>query len=224
MNIEAAIFDVDGTLIDSMGMWSECGERYLRSRGLVPTADVSDWMRVLPVGESGKLLKQCYHLPETPEEILAGVNAIADDFYRNEAKLKPFIPELLEAMRKAGISMIVATASAHDMVDRVLIRLGIREYFREILTCDDLGMNKSQPSFFLESVARLNSDSRKTWVVEDMLHAVQTARMAGLLTVGVYDEENRENEDKLRVSAHRYLKTREDFERFAEDVVGVPLG
>jgi HAD superfamily hydrolase (TIGR01509 family) len=224
MNMEAAIFDVDGTLIDSMGMWNQCGERYLRARGLKATDDLSDRMRVLPIGESGKLLKRLYDLPETAEEVTAGLNAIAHDFYMNEAELKPYIPELLETLRRAGIPMTVATASAHDVVDRVLTHLGIRGYFNEILSCDDLGLNKRQPRFFVKCAARLNTDPRKTWVFEDVIHAVETARMAGLPVAGMYDEESRDNEAKIRVLAHRYLKTREDFERFAEDVVGVPLG
>jgi len=223
MNIEAAIFDVDGTLIDSMEMWNQCGERYLRARGLKATEDLSARMRVLPIGESGKLLKQLYDLSETPEAITAGLNAIAHDYYMNEATLKPYIPELLKTMRKAGIPMTVATASAHDVVDRVLTHLGIRGHFIEILSCDDLGLNKRQPNFFIKCAARLNTDPRKTWVFEDVIHAVETARMAGLPVAGMYDEESRENEAKIRALSHRYLKTREDFERFAEDVIGVPL-
>jgi beta-phosphoglucomutase-like phosphatase (HAD superfamily) len=120
--------------------------------------------------------------------------------------------------------MTVATASAHDVVDRVLTHLGIRGYFIEILSCDDMGLNKRQPCFFVKCAAHLNIDPRKTWVFEDVIHAVETARMAGLSVAGMYDEESREQEDKIRVLAHRYLKTREDFERFATDVVGVPLG
>ncbi len=221
--IRAVLFDVDGTLIDSMPMWNHCGERYLAARGIKADPGLAEEMKYLPIGESGKLLKARYRLPESPEEITAGLNADAYRFYMREAKPKPYILPLTGALGAAGVLMAVDTASAQSVIDAVLRRFGIRDRFAAVLTCDEIGLGKTDPRFFAACADRLGVPPETVTVFEDMPHAAKAARDAGMTVVGVYDAENGREEPLMRELCHRFLKDRRDFDSFCRAAVGLPL-
>ncbi len=217
--IKGAVFDVDGTLIDSMGMWNECGGRYLASLGLKEEAGLAGQLALLPIQESGKYLKKHYSIPLSPEEITAGLNKIGYDFYMNEAKLKPYIPELLEALASEGIPMTVATASDSGIVNSVLTKMGIRDYFSEIHDCGELGFDKSHPECFIKCAALLGTPGESTWVFEDMLHAAGSAHRAGLKVGGMFDLSSAKNEEAMRNLCDYYFKSQKDFDEFIRTVI-----
>ncbi|MBE6636197.1 MAG: HAD family phosphatase [Ruminococcaceae bacterium] len=208
--IHGAIFDVDGTLVDTMGMWNHCGERYLAARGIEAEPNLAEVMKILPIHESGHFIKKHYPLSDSPEAITDGLNAIAYDYFMNEAVLKPFIPEILSALSAYGIRMAVGTASDKEVVEPLLARLGILPYFCEIHSCKTLGLTKSTPDFFLTCAKRLDTKPSDTLVFEDMVHAATSAYQGGLTVVGMYDAENAEAEDELRRICRYFIKTEAD--------------
>ena len=217
--IKGGIFDVDGTLIDSMGMWNECGERYLSSLGLKAEEGLAEQLALLPIQESGKYLKKHYSIRLSPEEITAGLNKIGYDCYMNEARLKPYIPELLEAIASAGIPMTVATASDSGIVNSVLVKLGIRDYFSEIHDCKELGSDKNHPECFIKCATFLGTPRENTWVFEDMLHAADSAHRAGLKVGGMFDLSSAKNETAMRSLCDYYFKNQKDFDEFISTVI-----
>lgn len=212
--MKGALFDVDGTLVDSMPMWNQCGKRYLAARGITTDEDLAGLMKLIPIHESGKHIKERYRLPETAEEITRGLNDIALDFYMNEAVLKPFIPELLEKMKRKGIPMAVATASAKEVVEPLLTRLGVIDCFCDIHTCKTVGLPKTDPDYFACCASLLGTSLSETFVFEDMPHAAASAVKAGLTVVGMYDAESYEVEPTMRELCYRFIKTEEDFRSF----------
>ena len=216
--IKGAIFDVDGTLIDSMEMWNECGARYLARLGIEARPGLAEQMAILPIHESGEYIRRHYPISLTAEEITDGLNRLAYDFYMNEAELKPHIPELLGALREAGIPMTVATASDAALVDKVLTRLKIRSFFDTVHDCRELGTDKKHPECFLRCAGLLGTPPSETWMFEDMLHAASTAHAAGLKVAGLFDRSSAANEEKMREICDVYLKEEADFRAFLDRI------
>lgn len=217
--IKGAIFDVDGTLIDSMDMWNKCGVSYLESRGITPEPGLSAKLATFPINVTGEYLREHYHIDLPAAEITRNLNDIALDFYMNRAEKKPYVTELLNALRAAGIPMITATASDSAVVRKVLRRLGLEKYFSGIYSCEEIGWDKMHPECYLKCQTILGTDKETTWVFEDMLHAAHSAHRAGLRVAGMYDRPSAGNEEIMRSFCDRFLKTEEDFKRFIEEEI-----
>ena len=129
MNIKCAIFDFDGTLFDSMFIWDEIGERYLRSLGKEPKPSMREAVRTLSLYQAACYLRREYNLPLSTEGIMKGINQMVEHFYLSEILPKPGVCEFLEHMKKAGISMCIATASERYQIEAALKRCGMSQYF-----------------------------------------------------------------------------------------------
>ncbi len=212
--LRGAIFDIDGTVIDSMGMWNECGARYLTSLGIPVEKDLARKLNLLPIEESGVFIKEHYSLPDSPAEITRGINRLAENFYQTEAKLKPFLLPFLTALSEAKISAVAATASDTGVIERALTHLGVRPFFSAIYSCRDLGYPKTDPACYVECRARLGVGEEGVWVFEDMLHAAKSAKKAGLYVGGMFDLPSADKEEELRQTADFFFKTEADFAEF----------
>ena len=184
--IAGAIFDLDGTLLDSMHIWRDFASAYLLSRGITPPEDLEDRIGPLTLREAAEYLRNAFSLPEPLEEVLAGMDAATRALYETVLP-KPGVPALLAGMKAAGIPMAVATLTDRPTVLRVLDRLGLLPYFSSILTCAEVGAGKDEPRIFLEACAALGTRREETAVFEDALYAVRTAASAGFPVVAVYD-------------------------------------
>ncbi len=192
--MKGAVFDVDGTILDTMGMWAGVADKYLLSFGIVPGEDLNGKFLSATIEESALMMKKKYGLVQSAEEIQEGIQKIVEDFYKNEAVLKPGILEVLQKIHSKGIPMIVASSGIRELIEVSFDRLGISEYFKCILTGD-----KKDVKIFEECISILKTDPLETFVFEDGLHAINTARKLGLKTVLVRDiQEN--YEDIRRVS------------------------
>ena len=199
--IRGAIFDVDGTLLDSMPIWKDAGEKYLMAEGLVPEKGLGDILFPLSLSEGAAYLKKRF-LPEKPaEEIREGVLDIIGHFYREEAQLKPGMAERLEEYRGRGIRMAVATTGNRELVTAAFSRLGIDGYFSAVFSAEGLRTSKREPGIFLEAARALGTKPGETLVLEDALYALQTAKSAGFLTAAVEDDSNLPwREEMIRVA------------------------
>jgi thiamine-phosphate pyrophosphorylase len=126
-------------------------------------------------------------LPDTVEKIMADINGLIEDAYRNTLPLKSGAAELLEVLRQANLPMVIATATDRYLVEAALQRNGVLEYFQDIFTCGMVGAGKDQPLIYEMACAALQTKKRETWVFEDALHAIVTAKQAGFPVVAVYD-------------------------------------
>lgn len=218
MKTKGVIFDVDGTLVDSMAVWGTCYATYMKRRGLDPDPDHISVMKTMSVDDSGAYLKEVFGLPESAREVTNGFNAIILDFYMNDAEMKPHMLNMLDALKSKNIPMMVATASSEDIIEPLLGRLGIRHYFKEIVTCRKMGMRKNNPDFFTRCAEIFGIDVNETVVVEDMPHAAKSAKSVGMSIVGVYDEPSKKYEYELRSISDVFLKTDEEYEDFIKTI------
>lgn len=186
--MQGAIFDMDGTLIDSMKVWREIGSIYLQRKGLVPEADVWNSLKSLSLGQGAVYLKQAYGMKETPAQIEGQINALLEDLYRHEIPLKPYVAEYLSDLDRQGIPMCVATATDQKLAEVCLKRLQIHPYMKGILTCNMVNAGKQEsPKVFEAAWELLGTKKEYTYVFEDALHALKTAHNAGFPTVAVHD-------------------------------------
>ena len=150
MKIKGAIFDVDGTLLDSMYVWRHRGEIYLESLGITPREGLHLDVRQLGFIDSPKLIRDEYGLTRSDEEIRNGMLKVVDNYYKTSPVLKEGTVEFLEELRRNGVKMCVATATDRNMVEPGLINAGIRDYFDEIFTCRGLKTNKTKPLILIQ--------------------------------------------------------------------------
>lgn len=210
-NIKGAIFDMDGTLTDSMYIWDIAGETYLKSCRITPAADLREKMRPLSLTQAAELFQEEYGLEQTTEEILEGINRTIEHEYQTNVTLKPGVLQLLRALKEKEVAMSVATSSPREIVTAVLERLGILSYFSYVLTCGEVGVGKDQPDIYDRAAALMKTAKEDTLVFEDALHAITTASSAGYYVVGVYDSSEGIDEDKIIPLCSLYLKSLEEF-------------
>ena len=188
--LKGAIFDADGTLIDSMHIWRELGARYLESLNITPEENLSAKLYPMSLEQSCKYLKTHYNLRESESDILSGILGIIEGFYRDEVTLKDGVREFLSAMSDKNIRMVIATSGNRELLASALTRNGISEYFEEIFTCSELSTTKHEPDIFMACAEFLGLNPESVGVFEDSLFAIETAKRAGFMTFGVADDSN----------------------------------
>lgn len=186
MKIDGAIFDMDGTLIDSMYLWDTRGTRLLESLGITPDPDIDDIVCAMSVADSSAYMIERYSLPYTVEEIRGMINSCVEKGYRMVCT-KPHIVEFLEFLKSRGVRMRVASATDKRLVMGVLGRLNLLRYFEGVLTCGEVGTGKASPLIFEESLKLLGTQKESTLVFEDAPYAVKTALYAGFPVVCIAD-------------------------------------
>lgn len=215
--IQYAIFDVDGTLLDSMSIWEEATEQLLRKKGIVPEDGLIDTIMHMSMEEGSAYVKEKYQMPETAEEILAGIVEIVDVFYREEAGFKKDVRALLDEMKKRNVKMVVATSGSAELAGAALERLGVRDYFLRIFSCREVGVGKSRPDIFLKAAEILGSTPEETWVFEDAVHAVRTAKQAGFKVTVIYDESSKKDWEEIKSLGDVVLEEKDSYMKFLDE-------
>lgn len=201
--LRGIIFDVDGTLLDSMGMWSELDRVFLRENGIDPPHDISDIVKKMSVEMSSAYFVERFKLNMTPEDVKKRVEELAAEAYRTHLPLKNGAKDFLAAAAERGIPMAVASANYPGLLDAAFRRLGIDGFFRTVLTPGEQLAGKHAPDIYLEAARLLGSEPAETAVIEDALHAAETAKAAGFYTVGFRDVSSRQDWDALAAICDR---------------------
>ena len=212
MRLQNAIFDMDGTLLDSMGMWSDLGEKFLRSRGLEPRESFWADVKPLTLMDGARYYKKAYGFTESPEELKNLMEAQIADFYQNQVLPKPGAEKFLMLLKTEGVWMYVATATDRALTEAGLKHAGIDEYFRGIVTCAEAGAGKQESAAVFErALTRLRGDKNNTIVFEDSLAAIRTAKAAGFRVAGVYESQWEAEQAEIKNLADYYITSFEEF-------------
>lgn len=214
MRIRGAIFDVDGTLLDSMFIWDTIGETYLRSIGYEPREKLNEVFKNMSLFQAARYYRTEYGVTLSIDEIMNGVNAMLERYYRFEVSLRPGVAELLAQLQASGVKLCIATATDRYLVEAALERCGVLSCFGAIFTCNEVGHGKDEPDIFEEALRFLGTEKAETVVFDDALYAVRTAKEAGFPVAVIYDSHEK-NQEGLRALADFYI---EDFSQVsAED-------
>lgn len=146
MEKKFAIFDMDGTLVDSMGFWNRLADEFLARRGFPPLSpELQEESIALTMEGTANLFIREYHLPETAEQICSEINGLMEGHYRSDVPLKPGAAAFLARMKAAGFKMCIASSTAPALLDICLRRLDVRDYFEFLLSCEEVGEGKTGP-------------------------------------------------------------------------------
>ena len=206
MDKRFAIFDMDGTLVDSMVYWENLATEFLESKGIRSMSpDILERIKPMTMTESAALFIREYALSGTPESVAAEMNAMMDEHYRKDIPLKPGAATYLEMLHNKRVVMCVASATAEELMDACLTRLGVAHYFSFLLSCETVGAGKNQPDVYWESAKRLGAEPMEIAVYEDALYAAETAKRAGFYTVAVRDDSNQLHWETLTALADEVI-------------------
>lgn len=204
--IKGIIFDLDGTLIDSMKIWYDVDRNFLRENGITdPPADISERVKKMTVDQSSQYFIDLFHLNVTKEYVIKRIEDMVREEYENHIPLKPYVNETLDMLDEKGIPCGVATATYKALAEAVMKRCGIYDRFSFVLTDVEYPRGKKFPDIFLGGAERLGCSPGETLVIEDSLHCIETAKSAGLVTAGIYDETAEPDRLKITETADYYL-------------------
>ena len=204
MNIKAAIFDYDGTIMDSMGFWDNIGELILKKLDIPVYEGFRERFFVMSQKEAARVFREEFGVNKSEKEIIDLINNLADEYYKNEAMPKKGAIELLKKYKSKGIKLALATASIREHIILSATRLGFYDLFDAIYTCTELDTTKNSPLIYNTAAMELGFLPKEIAVFEDSVVACHTAKDAGFYTIGVYDSSQAYNEKEMREFCDEY--------------------
>lgn len=205
-NKKAVIFDLDGTLIDSMSMWKEIDIEYLGRFGIPLPATLQKDISGMSFTETAHYFKNTFHIPDSIEKIKAAWNEMAMYKYTHTVPLKPGALEFLQELRKRGIKTGIATSNSVELVRAVLKSLAVEEYLDEIHTSCEVAKGKPAPDIYLLTAACLGVEPEECLVFEDIEEGILAGKRAGMEVCAVDDEFSKDMEAQKRELADYFIR------------------
>ena len=199
------IFDMDGVLTDSNGIWKDVDVAFLAKRGMEYTREYYEGVAHTVFPLAAVFTKEYCHLEESTDEIMAEWMAMAGDVYATRVHLKPHVVDYLEQCRRRGERMIVLTSAVPDHCRSALSRWKLFPYFEQVFFAQEVGIDKRDPALYLEIARRMGERPENCTVYDDSLAACQSARAAGMTVVGVYDAFFDATEREMRTICDRFI-------------------
>ena len=206
LDYEAAIFDLDGTLIDSMGMWGEIDIEYLEKFGIEVPENLQRDLEGLRFTEVAEYFRERFGITDSVEEIGQTWIDMAEYKYRHDIPLKPGARELIRKMSENGVRMAIASSNHLRLIEEILSIHGISEYFDTITTCDDVTANKPEPDVYLYTAEKLGTSPSSCIVFEDIPIGIQSGKRAGMTVAAVYDTYSENVREQKEMEADFFIQ------------------
>lgn len=216
--VSGVVFDLDGTLLDTMTQWNSLGVDYLRQLGYEPRADTIDKIGAMSLRECVAYFKSEYKIERIIETMLSELHERLSHLYSDEAREKPGAVDTLRLLKKHAVKVAVATATSRELAIAGLSRVGALEYVDHVLSCRDADIkaHKDQPKIYEEAQRRLGVLQEETVVVEDAFYAILTAKRAGYYVVGIEDESERSRKEKIVRTVDLYCTDHEQIQQWLQ--------
>ncbi|SCJ30765.1 Phosphorylated carbohydrates phosphatase TM_1254 [uncultured Clostridium sp.] len=204
-NIKAAIFDLDGTLVDSMWVWEQIDIDFLNSKGYTPPKDLKNDITHLTFNQTAEYFKNRFNLPDSIDEITTTWHNMAYDFYSSKVKLKPGVIPFFNKLKSLDIKIGLATSNSIPLLEATLKNNGIYHLFDAITVTEEVKKSKENPDVYLLCANKLNIAPENCVVFEDIIAAVKGAKLAGMKVIGVYDKSSEDQEELLTKACDKYI-------------------
>ena len=206
-NIKGAIFDLDGTLVDSMWVWSKIDIDYLKSKGHALPENLNLEICHLSFTQTANYFKERFSLSDSIDTILKDWNNMAYNHYSENVKLKDGVKEFLDKLKENNIKIALATSNSVPLLEACLKNNGIYDYFDSITTTDEVSNGKNCPDVYLLAAKKLNVNPKNCIVFEDILPAIKGAKAADMTVIAVSDKHSLNDLDEIINHSDKYINS-----------------
>lgn len=204
--VEGAIFDLDGTLVDSLSVWHDIDIDFFKKHGMDVPQDYFVNIGHMSFMEMAKYTQERFSFKESPKEIADYWVKQSEVAYATKVTAKPYAKEMLKYLKEVKhLPISLATSNRKELYEPCLKNLGMFQYFDYFMNVNDINSSKSEPKIYLNLASIMKSDPKDTLVFEDILTACKTAYQAGFRTVGVFDQSSKKNEELIKENSSRYI-------------------
>ena len=199
--MKAYIFDLDGTLFDSMSVWDDLNNEFCAKRGIANDAEYTAAVRNMSLFESAEYTIKRYNLPDTVAELTHTWNGMTVHAYTHTVEMKPGAKAYLMSLRERGVRLAVATSLPAQLYEPALAAHGIRDWFDAVSDAEQAGAGKTKPDMYLLAAKKLGVTPADCVVFDDILAAVKSAKSIGMTVCGVYDPSSEDDWDGIKNTA-----------------------
>lgn len=207
--IRGIIFDLDGTMVDSMWMWREIDMEFMRENHLSYHEGLERDIEGMSFRETANYFVDTYSLTQSIEELMGIWVDMAMDKYMHEVPVKPGLPAFLQEMKRRGIRMGIATSNDRGLLDAAADAHGFYDYIDEVLTANEVARGKPAPDVFLAVAEKLRVLPQECLVFEDIPQGIRAGLAAGMRVCAVADEYSQAQQEEKRALAHYYIDSYE---------------
>lgn len=208
MKIKGAIFDMDGTILDSLMfwdiLWRQIGEKYMGNAEFRPCDEVNKNVRTMIYADAMAYFKEYYNIPGETEDFVRFAKDSITEFYKTTAKPKAGAKEILESLKAKDIKLALASATSLSKIKLALEYHGMLKYFDFVLSCAEIGAGKEKPDIYMKAASLMELSPEDIAVFEDSFVALETARGAGFRTVGLFEKYNF-NQERMKKASDIYM-------------------
>lgn len=210
--MKGILFDLDGTLIDSMKVWESLDKQFVESRGLEYDPKSTEELKAIGLNDAPAYFNEFYNMNVNLDDMLEFMYATLDDYYSNKFPLKEGVYDKLVELSELGIKMCITTATESSLAMKAVDRLKLGEFMEFVLTPDRAKCEKGDLRFFEIAVETLGTKPENTYVFDDALYALENAKELGLIPVGVEDSSTEAERNDIIEISEIYLETFNDLD------------
>lgn len=210
--MKGILFDLDGTLIDSMDVWTWLDIKFIESKGVEYIPESLDEQKSYSSKDIPEFFEKTYGIITDTEEIEDFMSGVMIEHYKDKFQFKDGVPRVLDELKHRGFKMCITTATLFDYCKHIIERLGLDKYMEFVQTPDKVNMSKSNPEYFKLAMERLGTHQENTYVFDDALYALKNAKKLNLNTVGIYDESAEMESEKIKEIADIYIESFEELD------------
>ena len=204
-DIKGVIFDLDGTLVDSMWVWTQIDVDYLKMKGYSMPENLRSEIVHLSFSQTAVYFKEKFNINDSIEKISEDWHNMAFNHYSNNVKLKLGVKDFLNRLKSFKVKIALATSNSIPLLEACLKNNGIYEYFDSITTTDEVSNGKNCPDVYLLAADKLGIKPKDCLVFEDILPAIKGAKAANMKVIAVKDDECLNSKEELLKYADKYI-------------------
>ena len=209
-DFKGAIFDLDGTLLDSMHIWHDVDVEFFRRRNLEVTKEYVDIIKNMHLPAAAVYTKEKYNIKESVEEIVNEWLELCANAYLTDVEMKAGVYDYLKMLHSKGVKMAFATASEKVVCEQTLKNHGIFDFFSASAYVSEINIGKTEPDIYLLAAQRIGVDPENCIVFEDIIEGIKGAKKGKFITCGVFDKSSAKDEKEIRQTADYYIKSFEE--------------